>query len=171
MRASFDDIQGRAAEYHDPRGMRLGPRLGFGKDGTVFSTIGSSRDVTAVKLFVRADLFERELAVYRRLTERGVAGTSRVCGHNIPRLIDHDRDLLIVELSIVSRPFVLDFAGGYLDDTGPKFDEEIQAMALARWRERFGDKWPRARQIIFAFAQMGIDLTDPSPTNIGFVEG
>lgn len=148
-----------------------GPRLGFGKDGTVSQAVGSPTGASAIKVFHREDLFTRELAAYVPFTDHGVAGTDRVGGHNIPALIDHDHERLVVEMSIVARPFILDFAGAYLDGTGPVFDEEIRAMALASWHERFGSNWPRARQIIVAFAQMGIDLMDPSPTNIGFVEG
>jgi len=161
----------RATSYAAARAMRLGPCLGFGKDGTVFQTVGSPMGASAIKVFHREDLFRRELAAYVRLTEHRVAGTDRIGGHNIPAILNRDSTLLVIEMSIVARPFTLDFAGAYLDGTGPVFDEEIRAMALAGWQERFGSNWPRARQIIVAFAQMGIDLTDPSPTNIGCVDG
>jgi hypothetical protein len=38
-----------------------------------------------------------------------------VAGFAVPQLIHHDDRLWVVEMGIVSPPFVLDFAGAYLD--------------------------------------------------------
>ena len=62
----------------------------------------------------------RERAVYERLRD---AGVSEILGFNVPQLIRFDDELRIIEMSIVARPFVLDFAGAWLD-TPPDFPEE-----------------------------------------------
>jgi len=67
---------------------------------------------SAVKVLKFQPLYERERNAYFRLRERGVV---EVLGCNVPQLIEHDDDLWIVEMSVVTRPFVLDFAGAYLD--------------------------------------------------------
>lgn len=83
-------------------------RLGFGKDGTVWST---SR-ATAIKVFLTREPFERELAAYHRLAEHGIRA---IHGHNVPELHDVDDNFLVIEMTIVRRPFVLDFASAHLD--------------------------------------------------------
>ena len=56
-----------------------------------------------------------------RLDENEV---TQVCDFNVPQLLGVDEDLRILEMSIVTRPFVLDFAGAYLD-VKPAFTPEI----------------------------------------------
>src|SRR4051812_17251457 len=81
----------------------VGKVLGFGIDGFVWST-GRK---TAVKVFERSIPFERELAVYERLTECGV---NEVCGSSVPHMEGFDRALQVVEMTVVRPPFLLDFA-------------------------------------------------------------
>src|SRR5689334_271995 len=105
------DIVRRASIYAARRDLTLGPQLGFGKDGIVFAASSPVRAATAIKALLRRDLFDRELACYLRLQERGVV---EVREHAVPRLRGQDHDLLVVEMSIVARPFVLDFASAYV---------------------------------------------------------
>lgn len=167
----LEDIARRASLLYAQRrwggGLELGPRLGVGKDGIVFSTVGSPTGPTAVKALARADLYGRELTCYRRLAVRGVGGPVQVCGHNVPQLLDHDDKLLVIEMTIVTRPFVLDFAGAYLD-TAPEFPIDIMEDRHARWAEDFGGRWPKVQRIMAEFRTHGIFLLDPSPGNIGF---
>src|SRR4051812_11316294 len=44
----------------------------------------------------------------------------------VPKLISWDDDLLIVEIQVVSPPFILDFGKAYLDHP-PDFDEQTMA--------------------------------------------
>jgi hypothetical protein len=132
---------------------------GWGKDGTVYE---SSRR-TAVKVHEFIDGFRREAAVYRRLTDEGV---THVYGVTLPRLINVSDDLLIIEMTTVRPPFVLDFAGSYLD-VPPQFDAETWQM----WREEreaeFGDMWPQAIRIFDELRQRyGIWHLDFSPRNV-----
>lgn len=138
--------------------------MGDGKDGTVFSTLGSSRGPTAVKALIRLDFYERELACYRRLAKLAVV---QVCGHNVPHLLGHDDELMVIEMTVVTKPYVLDFAGAYVDDP-PEFPTEVMEERNAHWAEVFEDRWPAVQSITAQFRRYGIYLLDPSPRNIAF---
>ncbi len=88
-------------------------------------------------------------------------------GFAVPQLIDIDESLWIIEMTIVSPPFVLDFAGAALDRR-PQWPEDV----LEEWRtekaEQFGDRWPTVRLIMSSFAGLGIFLADVKPGNIEF---
>jgi hypothetical protein len=70
-------------------------------------------------------------------------------------------------MTIVERPFVLDFAGAYLDKR-PDFPLEVWADWEAEKREQFEGCWPQVQKLPDAFEELGIYLLDPSPGNIGF---
>ncbi|HMN42694.1 MAG TPA: hypothetical protein PKE29_17775 [Phycisphaerales bacterium] len=153
----------RGEEYARETLAMLHHRLGYGKDGTVWE---SDRD-TAIKVFRTPEPFERERAVYERLRERGVMS---VAGFSIPQLVRVDERLMVVEMTIVTRPFVLDFGSAYLDGSGPEFPEEIMAEWLADTREKFGARWGRAVSVLRGLERLGIQLTDVHPGNIGFAD-
>jgi hypothetical protein len=123
MSTSSEEIQQRAFHYATAHGLQLERRLGFGRDGTVFATSKQ----TAVKAYLAAEPFKRELTVYRRLRDEQI---DVALGHRVPRLLGSDEQLHVVEISIVKPPFVLDFAGAYLDDA-PDFPPEV----MEQWRE------------------------------------
>jgi hypothetical protein len=50
-----------------------------------------------------------------------------------------DDELLGFEMTVVERPYLLDFAGAYLD-TVPQFPDEVWAEWEADKREKFGDR-------------------------------
>src|SRR5436309_541717 len=100
MSTSSREIEDRAREYANARGLVLEDRLGFGRDGSVFSTPTG----TAVKSYDGLDAFERELSCYQRLHRFGV---DEVLGHRIPRLIGWDPALLVIEITIVKAPYLL----------------------------------------------------------------
>jgi len=165
----LEDAVRRAAEYARYRELRFGPRLGDGKDGIVISTFGTSRGSTALKAFVRSDLYVRELACYQRLAENNIGGPVQICGHNVPLLLGQDDDLCVIEMTIVTRPYVLDFAGAYLDEP-PEFPPEVMEERLAHWADVFEDRWPAVQRIMSQFRRHGVYLLDPSPKNIAFVD-
>lgn len=108
---------------------------------------------------------DRELACYRRLQSRGV---TRVCGHNVPILLGHDDALGVLEMTVVARPYVLDFATVTLDQP-PDFPKEVLAERQRHWSWVFGaERWARVQIIIAHFQRMGIYLLDPNPRNIAF---
>ena len=71
-------------------------------------------------------------------------------------------------MTIVKPPFLLDFAGAYLD-RAPDFPPEV----IDEWREQkaeqFGDRWPDVIAVLeFLKSRYGIHLLDIHPANITF---
>lgn len=158
-----DDLQQRAAKYATTRRMQLEHQLGFGKDGIVLSTSAA----TAVKLFGQREIFEREWACYLRLME---AGTHEVLGHQVPQLRGVDEDVLVIEMTIVRPPFVLDFASAYLD-VPPDFPPEVIDEWQQTKQEEFGANWGQVVMLLEMLQeQFGIYLLDVHPGNITFGE-
>ncbi len=120
----------------------------------------------ALKAHRFAEAYFRELAVYQRLKERGL---STLHGFNVPQLLGSDDRLRILEMTIVRRPFVLDFAGAHLDSR-PEFPAEVWADWEVEKREQFEGRWPTVEKILSAFEELGIYLLDVSPGNIAFLE-
>ena len=159
----------RAREYADGRGLVLGDVLGFGVHGTVVvaeSQPGkTSRPArTAVKVHIGETGYLRERDVYLRLKQHAVVSIHEC---HVPQLLDFDDNLLIVEMTIVSRPFVLDFAGAFLDQA-PDFSEEVMSDWLNEKYEQFGPRWPEVQLILAALKQYGIHMIDVHPNNISF---
>lgn len=134
--------------------------LGSGAEGFVFP----SPHATAVKVFTYPEKFERELAAYQRLRERGV---SEILGFAVPRLVAYSRDLLVIEMTIVQPPFILDFAESRLDvplDFPEGEDEWWERVAAL-----FGERFPIVRDLYGALvARCGIYYYDLAPRNIHF---
>jgi hypothetical protein len=153
-------VRERLSEYAGNRGRVIEEQLGYGYDGIVCSTDCQS----AIKGLRYQELYERERDVYLRLYNRDVF---EVSGCSIPRLMDYDDRLWVVEMEIVSPPFVLDFAGAYLDRK-----PDFPANVMRRWQReklaQFGDDWPRVQSIMAELARHGIHLADVKPGNITF---
>src|SRR5215471_9164110 len=124
---------------------------GSGKDGIIFIARRKGKPAeSAIKGLKELEAYQRERRVYERLRE---AGVETVMGFNVPQFLGCDDDLHVIEMTIVQRPFVLDFAGAYLD-TRPEFSAEIWADWEAEKREQFEDKWPTVEKILAAFEQL-----------------
>lgn len=147
-----------AQRYCEEQGIRLVDQLGAGLDGIVFST---DRD-SAVKALRYQELYERERDVYLRLADLAV---TRVLRFKVPRYIAHDDDLMVVEMQVVSPPYVLDFAGAHLDRP-PDFPPEVLEEWEAEKREQFGSDWPEVEDLIYEFRGLGIYLSDVKPGNV-----
>jgi hypothetical protein len=92
--------------------------LGAGKDGTVY---GTNRG-TAVKVHARVESYTRERDIYFRLRDRRI---KKAWMFNVPRLKGYDDECLVLEMSIVAPPYLLDFASAYLDER-PDFPQEVE---------------------------------------------
>ncbi len=137
---------------------------GPGQDGFVLR----SDRFSAVKFFDRRERFERELEVYLILSAKG---TRRIADHNVPKLLDFDDALLAIEMTIVERPFVLDFAGAKRPNQVPDFDAEIVAEHQERMREMFGDRLDDALHVAEMFRlATGFTLLDIHPGNVAFAD-
>jgi hypothetical protein len=103
-------------QYAERNQLKIARRLGFGIHGSVFSATYPNGAIVAIKHHTEEDPFYREFEVYCRLDELKVKEVGRFV---VPRLINVDEALRILEITIVSRPFILDFGGAYLDVNHP----------------------------------------------------
>lgn len=137
-------------------------RLGSGQDGIVLQT--ESR--TAIKALNHLDQCERERNAYWRLQNREIQS---VAGFNVPKLIHWSDSLMVIEMSVVKPPFVVDFAGAWLDGPSPSVSEKP-----LEWQEHVkelfdtAERWERVREVISGFRRIGIYLSDVKPGNIMF---
>jgi len=137
--------------------LQLAERLGFGIHGIILVTEDKSKaGKTALKVHRSVEPYLREREVYERLRD---AGLSQILGFNVPQLIRFDDELRIIEMSIVTRPFVLDFAGAWLD-TPPDFPDETWAEWEAEKREQFGTLWPRVQAVLETLEALDIHMVD-----------
>jgi len=154
-----------ALAYANRYGLQLAERLGFGIHGIIYVAENKSAGgKTAIKAHREAEPYARESAVYRRLQELSVI---EILGFNVPQLIRTDDEFRVIEMTIVTRPFALDFAGAYLG-TLPEFSREVWAEWEAARREQFELAWPRVRAVLDALEVLGIYMVDVSPSNISY---
>lgn len=95
-------------------------------------------------------------------------GVHDILGHAVPELIHWDESLLAIEMSIVTRPFLLDFASAYLD-WAPDFSPEVLEEWSQRKAKEFGNHWSMV-QLLLAYMgeKYGVYLTDIHRGNIAF---
>ncbi len=161
MSDSHVSLETVATHYARRRRMILADRLGHGIDGAVFVT----DRMTAVKAHERHHTYFTECEVYRRLAEWNV---ETVCGHRVPKMIDCDDELWVLEMDVVRPPFLLDFAKATIDFP-PDFTDEVMQEWHARCAEMFGERWPAVRTIMSELEERyGIYLLDVNPGNIKF---
>jgi hypothetical protein len=160
-----DDLIRRVQQYAGRKGMALRESLGAGYHGNVFAAGYQSKSGrSAVKGHERQAAYERERDVYLRLRDCDVTA---IRGCHVPALIDYDDELWVIEMTVVSRPFVLDFAGAYLD-TAPDFSDEVLADWGAEKQEQFGPRWREVEAILGALEAYGIFMLDVNPGNVSF---
>jgi hypothetical protein len=157
----------RAQEYAHRNELGFVKELGFGVHGIVLSAesqikLSGLRFPSAVKVHEGDVCYERERDIYLRLKDRGV---NAIRGCAMPKLIGYDDKLWIIEMSVVTPPYVLDFAGAYLD-WAPDFSEEVMADWQAEKQEQFGKQWPEVLAILARLKSYGIHMEDVSPSNI-----
>jgi hypothetical protein len=135
---------------------------GPGQDGFVLR----SDRLTAVKFFDRLDRFARELKVYHVLVDREIHD---IAGHRVPSFLNADEELRAIEMTIVDRPFLLDFAGARLAHEVPDFEPHVIEEYTERLKELFDDRWTDAVHVAEMFRQAtGFTLMDLHPGNIAF---
>lgn len=160
-----EELIRRADLYAQRHALVLGEQLGFGVHGIVFvATSKAKPGRVAIKIHEREVSYRQERDVYLRLREHGV---SQVRGCHVPRLLRYDDELWVIEMGIVIRPFVLDFADAYLDRP-PDFPDEVLAEWRAEKQGQFGDRWPEVELILLSLQRYGVYLIDVSPGNIAF---
>jgi hypothetical protein len=156
-----------ARAYAARNELLLVERLGFGIHGSVHVVEDKIKgDRSAIKAHRAAAFYVRERAAYELLNG---AGVREVLGFHVPQFIRADDELKVIEMTIVTRPFVVDFAGAYVGGP-PEFSEEVWAEWEAEKREQFGARWKTVEAVMGAFEDLGIHLLDVSPTNIAFLD-
>jgi hypothetical protein len=125
----------RVRDYAAKRNLELAERLGFGIHGIVYSAENKVvPGKTALKALREPEFYEREIEAYQRLRDEGV---QKILGFHVPALLDCDDELCVIEMTLVTRPFVLDFAGASmvrLPDFPPETWEEWEQQK----RDQFG---------------------------------
>jgi hypothetical protein len=156
-----------ARDYASRHQLHLAERLGFGIHGIILVAEDNSKvGKTAVKAHRSLEPYLRERDVYERLK---CAGVSEILGFHVPQLMHFDDELRVIEMSIVTRPFVLDFAGAYLD-VPPDFPEDKWVEWEAGKRDEFEGRWPKVKAVLGALEALDIHMVDVSPTNIAFLD-
>ena len=160
-----DALLEAAQSYADKHRLTLAEPLGSGIDGSVWVLRSAVNPYdTAVKIHRGVATFWREVRCYERLREKGIF---HLRGFVVPRLVEIDVDLLAIEITIVSPPFLLDFASAHLD-APPDFPEDAWEDWRAEKEEQFGERWETVDALLNDLKMLGIHLLDPSPSNIQF---
>jgi hypothetical protein len=153
-------LEKNAASYAEKNELLLLRRLGGGTDGEVWE---SSRQ-TAVKALNRQRNYIVELACYQRFAESSV---TEIRGFAVPRLVDFDDGLQVIEIGFVFPPFIIDFAKCRLDSP-----HDFSAEVMADWDEAgteiFEDRWTKVKSLLRSIEQYGIYYLDAKPGNITF---
>jgi hypothetical protein len=110
--------------------------------------------------------YERERDAYTRLSEHKVEQLDRF---EVPQLLDWDDELLVLEMTIVQPPFLLDFGGAYLDGP-PEFSDEVWEAWYEQKSEQFGRNWAKVQDLLAILKGYGVYLTDIHPRNINFLD-
>lgn len=154
-------LEAKALAYARQNSIRLNRKklIGYGSDGTVWK---SSRN-TAVKALRHTEGYTKELECYKRLMAEGV---TEIRGFSVPQLIGSDQELQVIEMKIVTPPYILDFAKVYFD-TPPDFSAETWAYWNDERAEWFGaERWKKVELLLSALNWYGIYYVDPRPGNI-----
>lgn len=137
-------------------------RLGSGTDGEVFIVSGPQ---AAIKVHYDEHRFHRELAAYHRLSKIRLGQIGRFV---IPTFHAADTRLLIIEMSVVRPPYLIDFGKATVDDDQGWTDEQ-----MSMWWDKVNDVFENDASVASSiFTQLrdkaGIYQWDLSPTNLHF---
>jgi hypothetical protein len=159
------DLLRSCGEFASLNGLTLGEQLGAGVQGIVFGAKSQAEEGRfALKVHKQEADYLRERDVYLRLKSLGIT-TIRDC--NVPELIAYDDGLYCIVMTVVARPFVLDFGGAFLDRP-PDFSDEILLEWQREKQEQFGVRWREVCAIMGELESHGIFLIDTNPGNISF---
>ncbi|MFM9965464.1 MAG: hypothetical protein ACKV2Q_30120 [Planctomycetaceae bacterium] len=150
------ELDERRQAYCEDRRIQTQSLIGYGLEGYVWKTNRGS----VVKLFRHSNLFDRELAVYQKLSQLGL---QKLQGFTIPQLLDHDHEHSVIEISLVAPPFVLDFAAASL---GKAPSEMASPEWLAEKQRMFGRDWPDVQRLLDSLRLYGIHFPDVHLGNI-----
>lgn len=159
-----DELFARASDYCKltQSSIVANPALGHGTDGSVWRTTKA----TAVKAFIYEKNYRDELECYRRLKKNNI---SDIIGLAVPEFEDSHDHLMIIEMSIVQKPYLLDFGKVYIDRSPPYYnDKQLIANWHAEVRDLFEEQAPKVHSVLYRLRKLGIYYVDPKPANIRF---
>jgi hypothetical protein len=133
-------------------------RLGWGIGGYVYL---SPDTLTAVKVHRREEGFQTELEAYWRLRKLGM---TKLHGLNIPRLLSHSPELKLIQMDVVTTPFLLDFAGVLFRP--PDFTDDAMQHWTAAIEGWYGPNAWFAHMVHHSLARHGMYYVDFRPTNM-----
>ena len=161
MSLAHPDAERVAREYLSSRDAEVVASCGCGKEGIVFK---SSRG-TAVKVHSSLITFKKEYLAYRRLAE---TNTEVVLGFSVPRPINANAGLKVIEMGIVEPPFLLDF-GSSAVDIEPDYTPEVWQEWWGKLQEDFEDRFHEAEAVFFYLKRhLSIWHLDLSTNNLQF---
>ena len=143
-----------AEEYAKLKSLTTEKVFGYGQEGYILQT----NKATAVKAFYYEAHYRHELEIYEYL-ERWEIRTA--AGFHIPELVAHHDQLKVIEITVVSPPFVVDFVGARIDEPFEREDEWLESTM-----ELFESEWDRVKIAIMVLEDHGIYLSDIHPGNI-----
>ncbi|MGB7325123.1 MAG: hypothetical protein WBD31_09640 [Rubripirellula sp.] len=116
-----------------------------------------------MKVLERERSYANERDAYLRFTEKKMT----LLGiFDVPRLIDYDNELLVVEMAIVTPPYLLDFGKAYVDRSPPYTKEQL-TESLEECRQLFDTAdWPNVEEALLDLKLLGIVYLDIKPANI-----
>ena len=85
----------------------------------------------------------------------------------VPTMVDFHDELLVIEMSLVTAPFLLDFGKAYLDSE-PEHSEETWAYHYEEQKEIWEHRFDEVQSLLSELKSMGIYYRDPKPGNIMF---
>jgi hypothetical protein len=150
----------RLRKYAAARRLKIERYAGGGTDGSVWET----NRKTVAKVFQYQKNYRMELACYQRLRQHRITNIGQFA---VPRLIESDDDLLVIEMSIVSIPYLIDFGKAYLDYE-PDHSAETWADHHQEQREIWEDRYKEVQSVLWRLRQLGIYYRDAKPGNIMF---
>jgi len=156
---TFDELEDSLRIYSNQHGITIEDSLGFGQDGAVWR---SSRE-TAIKVLERERTYLNERDAYLLLQDQQI---SHIGPFDVPQLYGFDDSLRVVEIGIVSPPYVLDFGKAYVDREPPYTAEQLDEN-LEICRELFDPAdWDDVESALTDLAMIGIAYLDIKPANI-----
>ena len=156
--ATRKELLRRANDYARRHGLVLGEQLGFAHGIVFVAESQTEPGRSAIKVHEREAPYRRERDVYLRLQDHSV---SEIRSSHVPRLLRYEDELWMIEMEVVTRPFVLDFAGAHLD-APPDYSDEVLAEWRADKQQQFADRWPDVEAILWSLERYGVTL----PLNI-----
>jgi hypothetical protein len=141
-------------------GVNLNAHLGSGNDGWVWK---SSRP-SVIKVLERESKYNTELYCYQRLRDAGVLW---IRGFSVPQLVDWSDHLRVIEMTLVIKPYLIDFAKAHF--TPLELSDETWEEWNREGIELFGtQRWKTALSVTRELQAYGIYYYDIKPGNLMF---